>query len=240
MTVLVSIRLPEPLVLPINYNHILQAVIYNGLSGHGGYSRFLHDEGYGNEKRQFKMFTFSLLDGKYQVKGKKIVFYDEVRFEVRSPEVFFVQTLANVWKKEGIRFGDRIYSELEVKIVDQSVEEEEIFIQMKTAICVYRTDPETKYTQFYAPDEMEFYQLLKDNFMRKYQACHGVIPEETIEIFPSEVRMKDKMVTKYKGTYLSGWKGIYCLRGKRKYLDFLYQTGLGSKNSQGFGMFDIL
>ena len=39
---------------------------------------------------------------------------------------------------------------------------------------------------------------------------------------------------------ISGWYGEYYLVGKRKYLDFLYQTGLGSKNSQGFGMFDVI
>ena len=37
-----------------------------------------------------------------------------------------------------------------------------------------------------------------------------------------------------------GYKGVYKLEGERKYLDFLFQVGLGSKCSQGFGMFDIL
>ena len=50
---------------------------------------------------------------------------------------------------------------------------------------------------------------------------------------------KDKYLTKYKGFFINGWKGIYQLSGERKYLDFLYQTGLGAKNSQGFGMFDV-
>ena len=33
--------------------------------------------------------------------------------------------------------------------------------------------------------------------------------------------------------------GEYELIGEPKYLDFLYQTGLGSKNAQGFGMFEV-
>ena len=39
---------------------------------------------------------------------------------------------------------------------------------------------------------------------------------------------------------LTAYSGTYELFGERKYLDFLYQTGLGSKNSQGFGMFEIM
>lgn len=40
--------------------------------------------------------------------------------------------------------------------------------------------------------------------------------------------------------YLSAWKGFYALHGARKYLDFLYNIGLGSKNGAGFGMSDII
>ena len=49
-----------------------------------------------------------------------------------------------------------------------------------------------------------------------------------------------KIVTRYKGSYINAWYGTFQLKGKRKYLDFLYQTGVGSKNSQGFGMFEII
>ena len=49
-----------------------------------------------------------------------------------------------------------------------------------------------------------------------------------------------KLVTRYKGILITAWYGTYQLTGERKYLDFLYQTGLGAKNAQGFGMFEIL
>ena len=61
-----------------------------------------------------------------------------------------------------------------------------------------------------------------------------------IKIQPIQISAKDKFVTKYKQSYITGWYGIYKLIGERKYLDFLYQVGLGGKNSQGFGMFELL
>ena len=44
----VAINLQEPLVLPLNYNHIIQSIIYRALSAMPDYSEFLHEYGYGN------------------------------------------------------------------------------------------------------------------------------------------------------------------------------------------------
>ena len=48
-----------------------------------------------------------------------------------------------------------------------------------------------------------------------------------------------KFVIGWKIFYISGWFGEYRLEGNRKHLDFLYQAGFGSKNSQEFGMYEI-
>lgn len=104
---------------------------------------------------------------------------------------------------------------------------------------MYSTD-EYKHTIFYEPTDLEFYEMINDNFRRKYIAIMGVEPKDDIVLRPSFISDRDCKVTKYKGFYIKGFKGEYILEGDRKYLDFLYQTGLGSKNSQGFGMFNII
>jgi len=45
------------LTLPIHYNHMVQAMIYNSLDD--DIADFLHDKGFVYEKRTFKMFAFS-------------------------------------------------------------------------------------------------------------------------------------------------------------------------------------
>ena len=86
MQLSVNIRLEEPLSLPLNYNHIIQSVIYRSLSVMPDYASFLHEQGYTNRKRQYKMFHFGQLTGDYVVRGKKIIFQSYVMLEVRSPE----------------------------------------------------------------------------------------------------------------------------------------------------------
>ena len=82
--------------------------------------------------------------------------------------------------------------------------------------------------------------MIDANFKRKYFSYYGVRPYSNVEIELLNNTAPRKMVTKYQGLYINAWFGRYRLSGERKYLDFLYQTGLGSKNSQGFGMFSLV
>jgi len=44
----------------------------------------------------------------------------------------------------------------------------------------------------------------------------------------------------YKGFIIKGWMGKFRLRGNPELIKFSYEAGLGAKNSQGFGMWEIL
>lgn len=240
MQLVVHIHLDEPLVLPINYNHILQAVVYRSLSIMPDFSEFLHEGGFARGQRQYKMFHFSQLSGEYRVQSRQITFYSEVSFEVRSPEPLLIRLLGESIWKQGITFGDNLYTDIDLELYDYTVEESDILIRMKSPVTVYSTDPVTNGICYYEPDDPQFYELIQDNFYRKYQAYYGVTPVSLIRMNPHGDRKPKKFVTRYKESYISAWYGTYQLSGRRKYLDFLYQTGIGSKNSQGFGMFEIL
>ena len=56
----IQIELDEPLELPINYHHILQAIIYENIRDGKGLNDFYHDVGVQYEKRNYKLFTFGL------------------------------------------------------------------------------------------------------------------------------------------------------------------------------------
>ena len=74
MQLMIYINLESPLILPVNYNHILQAVIYQGIGKASDFGNFMHEEGYYLGQRQYKMFQFSQLSGKYSIKNNQIVF----------------------------------------------------------------------------------------------------------------------------------------------------------------------
>lgn len=240
MQLIVKADLDEPLTLPVNYNHILQAVIYHGIGIMPEYSDFLHGYGFARGQRAYKMFQFSQLSGEYRVKDKQITFLSRVSFEVRSPEPFFIQLLYESILANGITFGSHVYTDVHPELFDYTVESDRLCICMKSPVTVYETNPGTGFAQYFRPDEQQFYAAVYDNFYRKYQAYYGVEPKSSIEMEPFDEGEFKKMVTSYKGTYITAWYGTFLLTGRRKYLDFLYQAGLGGKNSQGFGMFQIM
>ena len=123
---------------------------------------------------------------------------------------------------------------------DYTVEDEKLLIEMKSPLTVYSSDPVSGRTYYFEPSEPGFTEMINENFKRKYEAYYGIRPFSLVEVKLKEGYRPRKIVTKYQGIYVNAWLGQYCLKGERKYLDFLYQTGLGAKNAQGFGMFGIL
>lgn len=238
MQLMVQHELDKELVLPINYHYILQSAIYHAMEHGDADTRKIHDEGYQYQKRRYRLFQFSLLKGRYRIENKKIIFSNEISFEIRSIDGKLIQVLKEYFKEHGITYGEQHYDGLNTQMVDKTIEQSDLIIKMRTPITVHTTDKVTKKTYFFRPDQDRFQELINANFKRKYDSYAGMIPTEDIQIGPLDFSEKDKYVTKYKNFYISGWYGTYRLRGNRKYLDFLYQVGLGDRNSQGFGMFD--
>ena len=240
MQLVIHIGLERPLTLPLNYNHIVQSIIYRAIGSMPDYGDFLHNKGYSVYKRQYRMFQFSQLSGDYYIQDRKIIFRSYIVFEVRSPEPLLIRLLGEYFWNHGVRFGETVCRDIQMELYDYTVEESKLQIRMKSPMTVYSTDCETGRIYYYNPGEEEFYQGLKENFFRKYWAYYGVEPTAVLEIQKKENKLPKKFVTRYQGSYITAWYGTYELSGERKYLDFLYQVGLGSKNSQGFGMFEIL
>ncbi|MFS8542000.1 MAG: hypothetical protein LOD89_07915, partial [Tissierellales bacterium] len=73
------------LELPIHYNHMIQGFIYKNISNRD-FREFLHEEGFKNNNRRFKLFTFSRLIGKYEYNKEKktITFIDNFNLVVCS------------------------------------------------------------------------------------------------------------------------------------------------------------
>ena len=85
----------QGLKLPYNYNHVLASVIYSFLEiSDLSFSEFLHDTGYREENKTFKLFTFSpLLTHRRTPLKDKIVLYGKIEWYISSPKEEFVSHL---------------------------------------------------------------------------------------------------------------------------------------------------
>lgn len=232
MQINIKVKLPEPLTIPIAYHYLEQSAIYNLIGGD------LHDKGVTYGKRNYKLFTFGPFLGEHKVSNGEITFYDEIAFQIRCHEATLGQTIIRNLNNNGIRIGEVTYYSVIVSSTDPEIDRESVVIRAVAPICAYET-LEDKHTKFYNPGDEKFYSLIEDNFARKYTAAFGVAPEGNIKLSVLSYNDRDKQFTNFKGFYIEAWHGKFRLEGSPEYIKFLFDTGLGCKNSQGFGLFDI-
>ena len=60
MRIIIELISDKEVRLPIHYSHIVQGFLYNSLRDRD-YSQFLHQTGFWQGRKQFKLFTFSRL-----------------------------------------------------------------------------------------------------------------------------------------------------------------------------------
>ena len=236
----VELNATESIRLPVNYNYLVQSMIYNNMDRE--FAEFLHDQGYEVGKRKFKLFSFSRLLGQYKIMGSEILFAPPVRLVISSPLKEFCQYLLNGLLSQGsIRLGQN-----EVKVEKVSVSspeaQSEIKVRLLSPVVAYSTflKPEGgKYTCYFQPGEQEFNRLAEENLRKKYQAFYNQEPPA------GDVRIKCLKsprlhLIKYKSFVIKGYSGLLLLQGPQLLLQIALDAGLGSKNSMGFGLLEMM
>lgn len=233
----------EKIVLPISYNHLIQGMIYRNLDDEIG--TFLHDKGFQKEKRTYKMFSFSRLVGKFYIdrEKEKIIFKSPIELTISSPYNSFNNSIGKIiLLSENIQLADNNLKVKELKVKHEKIDNEEINIRTLSPIVIYSTLYKIdgkKFTYYFNPYEKEFSELISDNLKNKYRAFYNEDPPEgNVEVQPiSKMKLS---VVKYKDYVIKGYSGKFYLKGPIPLLELGISTGLGSKNSQGFGCVEII
>lgn len=233
------------LAVPIHYQSLLQGLIYHSLEKDRTLQTFLHDEGFAYQNRRFKLFTFSRLLGPFYFdrKSGELIFKDKVDWYVGSILPDFINALGEKFLLTGVvQMGKQ-------KAVIEGLEYEKMMepadsatISMLSPITIYSTyekEDGGHLTHYFRPDDAVFSHLLIKNSIKKYEAFYGDPYNGSMSFAPLHVSEKDKVVTNYRKTIINAWGGTYKLSADPKMVNFLYSVGLGSKNSQGFGMFKL-
>ncbi len=236
-------------VLPVGFNSFIQALIYNFLDKVDG--NWLHEEGYKFEKRSFKLFSFSsvLERGKYLRNEKIFVFQRNISFYLSSPLDWILEQVAsNFIKSEQVMLGNNPLRINSINVMrSPDFNDSRIRIFAITPIEVHSTivnEEGKKLTYYYNPYEKEFEELINANLQKKWTALFKNECNYDIKINPLFRGNRNERIV-YFGTgkdktIIKGWKGYFDLKGEPEFLKFAYDAGLGSRNSQGFGMVDVV
>ncbi|HOV21329.1 MAG TPA: CRISPR-associated endoribonuclease Cas6 [bacterium] len=234
----------KEIILPISYNYILQSFIYRNLNTF--LSNFLHKDGYIYEKRSFKLFTFSRINGKFRKEQENFIFSPPISFILSSPKEEILECFAETLVKKNIFIlnNNFIYIEgVEVQFYP-NFSKKEYEIKMLSPVTVYSTlkgENNKKKTYYYSPAEKEFQSLIVENLKKKYFLIYQEETEiNNFEITPIDINTSNLKIINYKGTIIKGWMGKFKIKGEGEILKVAYDCGIGSKNPQGFGCFELL
>lgn len=238
MQILITMKNDGVIAVPVNYNNHVQAAVFSLLSaGDAEYAADLHDTAYGGKTR-YKFFTFGELTGKNHYYGKKLYYEGDIRLEVRSPSNEFIQVLSEgLIRSDSVKIGP---DQLEIKKFEQlDRRTEDPVIRLKTLTpIVSKSQTDDNRTYYYSPNDVMFYTRIRETFESKYEVFCGCRPQSPVDILP--VKAGRKVVTSYKNTWINAYHGIFDLSGRPEHLQFLYDVGLGTKTSLGFGMFEVV
>lgn len=237
-----------PIILPLSYHHLIQAFIYQNI-GNIQIRGELHDTGYQVGKRKIKFFTFSRLKGRFELDKnlKKIKFYQSVSFKLSfysdSKYDILSDIISNILKNNNLYLGENRVDVRAIIPQNYHFSKNEYFIRMISPILLYKTEKEnSKYIRKYAsPWDPEFRSLLIQNIKTKVKATGREYNIDDFSLTPlNPPNVKDGKIIGYKDIKVMAYFGAFKLKGDRDLLKLLYEIGIGSGNSEGFGCFDII
>ncbi len=238
----------EQITLPIQYNDLVQALIYYNLDR--ALSTRLHDRGHGPPARPYKLFTFSRLTGDARFHDGRITFRGPVTFRMSSVDDEVLASLAeHLLTRPAVLLGRELcrVGEVVVEPFPQIAPSGPVLLRALSPITAYTTltapDGRRK-TYYYAPQERDWSASLVASLARKARVLgwEGDVEEELRGAYvrPHRVRIQDQKVLRYKGTVIKGWTGVYEASLPERYLRLAYDSGLGSKNPAGFGLVEVV
>ena len=243
MKLKISLISCKNIVLPKEFNFIVQALIYRFLDRLP--AEWLHNNGFKVEKRSFKLFVFSsfLEKGRYSTTENSFIFPNIISFYVTSPVTWIIEQFAkNIILNEKVELGNNMMNVSSLEVFDnETIETNRIRINALTPIEVHSTLTKSdgnKKTYYYSPRESEFSDLINENLKKKWMACYRQECNYNVSISPVNMRYCRERIRLFKETVIKGWTGHFWLSGEPEFLQFAFVTGLGSRNSGGFGFIE--
>lgn len=120
-------------------------------------------------------------------------------------------------------------------VLEKEIITDKVTIKFQAPLCVRSRENNKDY--YYSFENNKFEEILKINIREQLKATN--IPEEAVETFKITPIKAKKVMIKFYEKCLECSTGIFEISGNRELIKHLYQAGMGSRHSAGFGMFQI-
>jgi CRISPR-associated endoribonuclease Cas6 len=242
-------------MLPVDYQYFISAWIYKVLmKADHSFADFLHRQGYFDGNKKFRHFCYSpfWIGSSHFWKEKSLL---EVHSNTLSLDISFgveeaaEQFIIGLFRNQHAYIGNRFNGlELLVTLVERLPDlvcREEMAYTAWSPVVVSLQKANDRYATYLSPEEPEYGDLLLRNLSQKWKTLPGAPP------FPGtgwDFRLlntpRSKLVTVKSFTSreskIRGYQFRFQLKAPVEVHRLILSSGLGEKNSTGFGWVDPL
>ena len=224
--------------LPVQYRKNILSFMKLSLSK---YNEEYYKKLYNEKDTIIKPYTFAVFFNKPVFNGEEIIIEDKkfnINFSVSDYEI--AVALYNAFNhQKNVKFSIKNNSwtlENITMLNEKKIDTESLKIKFLSPLVVRSRENEKDY--YYSYEISEFEDTLKINIKEQLKITN--IPQEAVETFKINVINAKKVIVKFYEKKMECSVGTFEISGDKELLKTIYQMGLGSRRSSGFGMFEIL
>ncbi len=228
----------ENLQIPIQYRKSIISFFKHCLIS---YNETYYKKYYNQKDTNIKNYAFSVYYKQSQIQKENIILKDnKMELNVTTSDYETGIILYNAFnkqknKKYPLQDNIMVLQNI-VMIQEKQITNPKITIKFQAPLCVrHRIDNKDYYHSY---QSKQFQDIIKINIKEQIKITD--IPEDIVDTFEIKPINPKKVIIKFYEKCLECSTGVFEISGKKELLTYLYQSGMGSKHSAGFGMFQII
>jgi CRISPR-associated endoribonuclease Cas6 len=254
---------PGKTIIPVNYQYPFSAWIYRTIAeGNHEFAAFLHNSGFSNGTKSFKLFTFSQLNfppGGFKVSGDRLNLLSRqcnfvLSFMVPAAVEHFITGL---FKNQRFTLGDQLtqvpFAVTSVEVIPEPVFTTEAIFKTTSPVVVGKTIDGSRSAEFLSPEHADYERILTGNLIHKYTAAINsalLLPGKDLTIQEPEFGFKLLNTPRKRGitikegtpaqTKIIGYTYDFKFKAPVDLIRTGYLCGFGEKNATGLGCVELL
>ena len=225
-------------ILPLQYRKSIISFIKLSLSE---YNEQYYKKYYNNKDTIIKPYTFAVFfhnpkfeEDKISIKEKRLELNISIA-DYKTSIIFYNAFNHQKNKKFSLDKNSLTLENINM-LLEKTIDSEEITIKFMSPLVVRNHSRDNDY--YYSFNDQEFNKILKVNIKQELRITD--IPEKLVDNLEINAIKAKKVIVKFYEKKIETSTGIFRIYGDRRLLKYLYDAGIGSKRSSGFGMFQIM
>jgi CRISPR-associated endoribonuclease Cas6 len=199
----------------------------------------------GNSNKQIKSFSFAVLLKGFEMEGQIFNIRDRIILNITTPDYEFgINVYNGLLNIQTFQYKDYTLKKLRINLVKEKfISEQQIVFKTMSPVCMRNKDNE--FISSKDPLYVEVLNYIVDKNLAVHRGYGLKQPLQFEELFMKKVVVKEEITGFKESTnkntfYVNAYAGTFKLTGDVEDLNFIYQSGIGFRRSQGFGMVDIV